>query len=466
MRRILFPLFFIICNTSFSQDASLKYADKISTDSLKEFVYILASDSLEGRETGKPGQKKASYYLASKYKSWGLAPAGHLHNSIPVVPVEQNYSSQPFLQNHPINIRSNKGRNLSVNGENFLFGKDFIYPDIFTDTAIFLNDFIFIGAGSNYFNNELIFTEKNKGKYLILYNENSNVPESLIRKNIPQDSLFRLTQTPSLVFIISSREKINEHLTNGFNNLHTFLCPAIYITDSVAMKFFRPNKYTKTIKIVNRNGKPQIRFLKGDVSTGFVANTNELRGQNVVAYFEGTDRKDETIVISSHYDHLGIRDSSIYYGADDNASGTSAVLEMARIFTVAKKEGHAPRRSILFLNVSGEEKGLLGSKWYVSDPSIPLINTITNLNIDMIGRIDSRSDSIGRKNYVYIIGADKMSTELHTINVEQNNAGPKLELDYKYNSDDDPNLRQPASHWCRRVQRCPRTAPNRRSCRG
>jgi Zn-dependent M28 family amino/carboxypeptidase len=112
---------------------------------------------------------------------------------------------------------------------------------------------------------------------------------------------------------------------------------------------------------------------------------------------------------------------------------------MARIFTEAKKNGHPPRRNILFLNVSGEEKGLLGSSWFVDHPAIPLKNIVANINIDMIGRTDQRHDSIGEAEYVYIIGADMTSSELKIINEEQNSIGPKLVLDYTYNSKDDPN---------------------------
>ena len=170
-----------------------------------------------------------------------------------------------------------------------------------------------------------------------------------------------------------------------------------------------------------------------------VKNTDQLSGQNILAFIPGSDLKDETVIISSHYDHLGKTDSLIYYGADDNASGTSGVLELARVFSEAGKAGHGPRRNILFMNVSGEEKRLLGSAWYVSNPTFPLKNTIADLNIDMIGRTDAIHDSLGIKNYIYIIGADKMSTELYTINEAQNLKGPRLQLDYKYNSEDDPN---------------------------
>jgi len=159
--------------------------------------------------------------------------------------------------------------------------------------------------------------------------------------------------------------------------------------------------------------------------------------QNIIAYIEGTEKPDEVLVISSHYDHLGVRGEDIYNGADDNASGTTAVMEIAQAFAKAKKEGHGPKRSILFLNVTGEEKGLLGSKYFAANPILPLQNIVADLNIDMIGRIGYKHPN--DENYVYIIGADRLSTDLHKINEQMNATYTKMDLDYTYNEEDDPN---------------------------
>tara|TARA_B100000214_G_scaffold48515_1_gene30416 strand:- start:420 stop:1436 length:1017 start_codon:yes stop_codon:yes gene_type:complete len=163
---------------------------------------------------------------------------------------------------------------------------------------------------------------------------------------------------------------------------------------------------------------------------------NWVRGENVLGYIEGTDLKNELIIITAHYDHLGKHDSLIFNGADDDASGTAGALEIAEAFMLAKKEGNGPRRSILVMPVSGEEKGLLGSKYYTDNPVYPLKKTIANLNIDMIGRI---GDFHTHPNYVYLIGSDMLSTELHNISEEVNKKYTKLELDYTFNKEDDPN---------------------------
>ena len=160
--------------------------------------------------------------------------------------------------------------------------------------------------------------------------------------------------------------------------------------------------------------------------------------ENVLAFIEGSSIPEEILVISSHYDHVGIDDEgNIYNGADDDGSGTVAILEIAEAFKKAQEDGYAPKRSILFLNVTGEEKGLVGSKFYSENPVFPLANTVANLNIDMIGRIGEGMENAG--DYVYLIGSDKLSTELHEISEEVNRKYLNMNLDYTFNDENDPN---------------------------
>tara|TARA_B100001540_G_scaffold313436_1_gene336360 strand:- start:1 stop:1008 length:1008 start_codon:yes stop_codon:yes gene_type:complete len=162
---------------------------------------------------------------------------------------------------------------------------------------------------------------------------------------------------------------------------------------------------------------------------------NKIKGKNVIGFIEGTEKKEEVIVVSAHYDHLGFREEKIYNGADDNATGTAAILEISKALSKYVKEGGELKRSVLFILMSAEEKGLIGSKHYTDNPIIPLNKTVANLNIDMIGRKDKRHEN---NNYIYIIGSDFISKELHEIN-ENNNKKVGLELDYKYNNIRDPN---------------------------
>ncbi len=263
---IVLPIFL------FSQD-KLKYAETINIEDLKRHLTILASDSLEGRETGKRGQKMAADYISKHFESIGIPP----------------YKKKTYYQK----FKMPSGRHL---------------------------------------------------------------------------------------------------------------CKCEDCDDGFIKKIFAGNKY--------------------------------IKGENVLGYIEGTDLKEELIVITAHYDHLGKHEDKIYNGADDDASGTVAAMEIAEAFMIAKKEGNGPRRSVLIMTVSGEEKGLLGSQFYTDNPIYPLEKTVANLNIDMIGRIgDFKKDA----NYVYLIGSDMLSQELHNISEKENTQHIGLELDYTFNAEDDPN---------------------------
>ena len=173
-----------------------------------------------------------------------------------------------------------------------------------------------------------------------------------------------------------------------------------------------------------------------DIATEFLR-PNLKPSENVLAFVEGSEKPEEIIVISAHLDHLGVVDGEIYNGADDDGSGNVAILEIAEAFQKAVENGKGPKRSILFLHVTGEEKGLLGSKYYVNHPIFPLANTVANLNIDMIGRVDDAHEK--KPEFVYLIGSDKLSSELHSLSEDINHKFTKLDLDYRYNNEDDPN---------------------------
>ncbi|MGL2963697.1 M28 family metallopeptidase [Flavobacterium sp. RSB2_4_14] len=166
-------------------------------------------------------------------------------------------------------------------------------------------------------------------------------------------------------------------------------------------------------------------------------NENLPDSENIWAFIEGSEKPDEIVVISAHYDHVGIKKGEIYNGADDDGSGTVGIMEIAAAFQKAKNEGHGPKRSILILHVTGEEHGLHGSRYYSENPLFPLANTVADVNIDMIGRRDEfHKDS---NNYVYLIGSDYLSTDLYTLCEEVNKKNNLLTIDYKYNDKKDPN---------------------------
>ncbi|WP_298556423.1 M28 family peptidase [uncultured Algibacter sp.] len=167
------------------------------------------------------------------------------------------------------------------------------------------------------------------------------------------------------------------------------------------------------------------------IPASFFSN-NYKSSENVLAFIEGTEKPEEIIIISAHLDHLGVsNDGQINNGADDDGSGTVAIMEMAQAFTMAKKDGYGPKRSILFLHLTAEEIGKRGSEFYTKHPVFPLENTITNLNIDMIGRVDDIH--INNKDYIYLIGSDRLSKELHYISEKINNTFFNINIDYRFN---------------------------------
>lgn len=210
-------------------------------------------------------------------------------------------------------------------------------------------------------------------------------------------------------------------------------------TGSVGQK--RAGKY-----LISQYQKDKIPFPKGaqnyyqHIPSAFLnsrKNENLPDSENIWAFIEGSEKPEEIIVISAHYDHVGTKNNAVFYGADDDGSGTVALLEIAQAFKIAKKEGHGPKRSVLILHVTGEEHGLHGSRYYTENPLFPIKNTVADINIDMIGRRDDFHPN--SSNYVYLIGADRLSSELDEICKTVNDKYVHLDLDYKYNALNDPN---------------------------
>tara|TARA_S200000501_G_scaffold24743_1_gene21443 strand:- start:11932 stop:13236 length:1305 start_codon:yes stop_codon:yes gene_type:complete len=212
-------------------------------------------------------------------------------------------------------------------------------------------------------------------------------------------------------------------------------------------------EYLKNFYIQNdiKPGDPDKDYFQKmtlNISRGDEGNVDS---ENVIAIIEGTEKPEEYLILTAHLDHVGygrtgsrlrksyvgeIKDR-IHNGADDDGSGTVAMLEIAQAFKQASKKGKGPKRSIIFLHVTGEEKGLLGSAYYSDNPIYPLSKTVANLNLDMIGRIDPTRKG-DKREYVYIIGSDHDSQDLHQISEQTNLQTVNIDLDYRYNAKDDP----------------------------
>lgn len=437
--------------TTATESDPATFGKTITAADMKTLITMLASDSFQGRETGEPGQRLAADYIAAQMKAAGLPAAGDRNN---------------YFQDVRLEKTNWKDIGIKVEGQSFRNREDFfVYPAfIHAEPVTVLKEVIFVGYGVDdpaYSDYKDVSVE---GKVVVFYDGEplDNNGSSLITKNtfrskwaMSWKKKVELAQKKGakMVFIIDPNlketVKTNRKLINTFgwvpvdsraaqntaNHINT-----VFISETLA-KAILDNKWSKVEKEMEslRSGKDFSPVkAKTDTEVRLDKETTVLEGSNVIGLIEGSDSllKNEYVFITAHYDHLGHVDERVYYGADDNASGTSGVIEIARAFAEAKKQGVGPKRSIVCMLVSGEEKGLLGSKYYVEFPMFPLKNTVADINIDMIGRIDTAHQD---GNYIYVIGSDRLSSDLHYLQEQANSRYTQLKLDYTYNAPNDPN---------------------------
>ena len=430
-----------------NETEAVKFSKLIRASGMEKNLRVLASDEYEGRETGKKGQQMAATYIAKHFQSCGAEPVNGSH-----------FQSFNLIQHQPQQIIISDGK------IDFQPTIDFFSPSaILKDSSFILNKIAFAGYG--------IQSEK----YNDYKNTDTTATAVMFMRGEPRlsDNNFLLTQTQNpgewstnkrrkmelarqkgfkLVFIIeddfdASFQENAHRIYSGRMNLLEDFAPekfsagmlVIHISKKMANQLLKGNQQSveSVIKTISSSQKSENFIVKTQLNIHVYQTHEQLKAENVLGYVEGSDLKNELVVITAHYDHLGVQENKIYNGADDDGSGTVAVMELAAAFAQAKKEGNGPRRSLLFMTVAGEEKGLLGSDYYSRHPVFPLKNTVANLNIDMIGRIDKEHE--GNPDYVYIIGSNMLSNELHEINENCNNKQVKLQLDYTFNSADDPN---------------------------
>jgi len=404
----------LLCSVvSFSQKNKRpeEFAKMITASDLRKNLYIVAGPEMEGRETATPGQKRAAAYIESQFKQFGLLPGNddsyQLHYDV--------------FQDTLINA------SLSVNGNSFELGTDFYPSSNNLSTTVRFSEVVYVGSNAT----DSIKNMNLAGKLVMIYQSNQANGRGFMRGGI-----YPALASKGVFGIIM----VNPSLASGNN----------FRNGNMSVNSFRrsvtPQFYTVSEKVANaiagndwdniKSNTSGTKSIQTNISLETIKDTKKLQSSDVVGILPGTDLKDQYIVISAHYDHLGKRGNVIYYGADDDGSGTVSIMEIASAFAKAKAAGKGPRRSILFLANSGEEEGLWGSDYFTSHPTIPLNKTSVDLNIDMIGRIDPNRKQGDSTNYVYVVGDDKLSSDLHTISERENNKYTKMELDYKFN---DPN---------------------------
>jgi hypothetical protein len=429
MKRFLFPVLLTFVVSASAQkktvDFANKYSESITSAALKEKLSVIAGADMEGRETASPGQKKAAAYIENHFQRLGLLPG----------------TTAGFQMQYPIYQDTLIEASLRVDGK----------PKKL-DSSFYVN--IASAANGTYDIKEIVYASYGivdsvrndykdldvRGKWVLILEGTPANPTITDRRSL-YSIRAKAEQARKLgakgVFVMTAGfPRTMQSETKGSMSLKKPTAvsePVITVSSDLAHELLgmNPKELLQSIKNIPLGDYP--------AKVQFTINKRSLllQSSNVIGILPGTDKKDEYVIITSHYDHLGTRGKEIFYGADDDGSGTTGVLQLAEAFAKAKNEGHGLRRTMVFMTVSGEEKGLLGSEFYSEHPAFPLDKTSVDLNIDMVGRIDPnyKGDSL---NYVYIIGDDKLSSELKPITDSVNKLYLKMDLDRRFNAND-PN---------------------------
>jgi hypothetical protein len=428
------------------------FMNTITAPELKALLEVLASKSMEGRETGERGQRKAADFIAQQFKEAGIPPQGD----------RNTYFQKILLANESWSDLS-----LKVDETSYKNKAEFYVYAAFNNKMPLLNlkELVFIGYGIEDPKYNDYAKADVKGKAVIFFdgeplaeNGYSKITGEMYRSNWSLDWKKKVKlakdKGATMVFIIdpkfadnlkSNRRAIStggwKPVASNSDKQSADLVNSIFVSPALGNALLG-EKADKILATLADGGTDKFKptKVKAKIEVKMDKESTMLEGSNVFAVIEGIDPqlKKEYVLVTAHYDHLGSPDSTlIYYGADDNGSGSSGVIEIARAFQEARKQGIGPKRTVICMLVSGEEKGLLGSKYYVEFPMYPLDKTVVDVNIDMIGRLDEAHKN--NPNYIYVIGSDRLSPDLHEINERENYEHTKLELDYKYNAKDDPN---------------------------
>ena len=431
---ILYVIFLSVFNLH-AQDAK-DYANSITIDELKDKLYTYSSDEFEGRETGKRGQKIAVEYLKDHY----------INNNI------RSLIKDTYYQIVPLKSIQEPEVTIIVNNKEFIKNEDYIILSGGKDNVnLKSNSIVYVGYGINDVNYNDYKNIKATNKIVIaIKGEPKNTEGNFTVSGSSEESKWskrgsftlkkeQAIKAGAVAFLYLDEDYLKRngdwYKRRGDNNEQRLELdvesdlekdkdiPGFFIGESMASQIM---SQSKNLPVSSKKIKTKIKL---------TYNTQQdiIKSENVAAVIKGSEFPEEYIIITAHLDHVGMSDGEVYNGADDDGSGTVAIMEIAEAFQQAVKDGYRPKRSVVFLHMTGEEKGLLGSEYYTNhDPLVPLENTVTNLNIDMIGRIDPNREEKNR-NYIYLIGSDIISQDLHDVSEETAKKYSNLVLDYRYN---------------------------------
>lgn len=436
---------------------AIKAAQNITVAQMRDYLYFISSDEMEGRDTPSRGLDTTAKFIGMNLSRWGFKPAGD----------DGTYYQKIAL------LRESSDPNtstLSVSGETFKYGQDYIR--INGSSAAPVSAPLVYGGNGWLIKTKSVDALQNvdvKGKIVVLYSDGTpnrsfltTPPAGVTREDFAgeqgkdwADPAANAKQKGALGIIVvaSNDAQKNWERLAAPPNPRPFVekfrtdtaLPSIVVSQKVGDLLFADVAKTpyKT--------KESISPLNADKSVSFTAAVKQERvfTQNVVAIWEGSDPvlKNEMVAIGAHYDHVGMNpnapgEDKIWNGADDDGSGTTGVLAIADALSKSKER---PKRSILFVWHTGEEKGLWGSEYFNKFPTVDIKQVTAQLNIDMIGRsrkaddTDPKNKELSDENTIYVIGSNMMSSTLGKIVDETNKNYLKLNYDLRYDDPKDPN---------------------------
>lgn len=449
-----------------------RFQQLITPARLASHLHLLASDLFEGRETTTRGQKLAAEYLASQYRLMGLAPKGTAHAAGPLS-LEAYFQPFTVYRLTPSDARLD----VEVNGRRVATSN--FSAEAHDDLSYFLRGklvnqsggVVFAGYGiaddKLGYNDYAALAQKGisiDGKWVMILadepladDKTSRLPttdhqlsdwtikfakrRALLAAGKPAGILEVRLASPRIRGTFAENAElasINARRVGPLSlNQDGALTQTYAISGKLADQILASSGHQieDLRKKIDQSLKPEVFEVGGVMVKSTVEQSRPLQTENVLAFIEGSDPqlKDQVVVISAHYDHLGLNPSlkgdQIFNGAADDGSGVVTTLELAEAFMAAKREGFGPRRSLLFINFSGEEKGLLGSDFYThQEPVFPLENIVADINMDGVGGIDAKHPTHSR-NYIYVYAGDTPAQDLIDANRRVREAtGINLEL--------------------------------------
>jgi len=370
--------------------ATAAVAQQLEPDAAKiqQSVTYLASDELDGRRTGTAGANEAAKYIAKEFERLGLRPAPATDSR------KINVMSARYLQTFPYigSVELGKNNVLSVRGSetlNFRVGEDWMPLGISPNQKRNMTGIVFAGYG-------ITANELNHNDYKATYTKNQ---VALIQKGTPDgdNPHGKFTTAGQLRFKVAAAQSAGVGALLIISNEDDFKNEAL-----AKLHYDNAGLAGIPVAVISKQAAERLMNEAKEVTLVTDVVRVDVPAHNIVGVIEGSDPilKDESIIIGAHYDHLGrggegslaAREGEIHHGADDNASGTAGVLELARIFSTQRPK---LKRTLVFIAFSGEEEGLLGSNYYVNHPLMPLDKTVAMINMDMIGRMKDRKLIVG-----------------------------------------------------------------------